>query len=306
MVLGLFLAVMQKPRMKPDQPIPHYHVMSRTAQKSFLLEDDAFKEKVARIIDTFAKIYYVEVKGWTTMSNHVHLGLKVMKPQLDAADLEQRFNLLQAQLKRPRKWRKWHERQYYRRFTDLSKFMWEINRRIALAYNRAHGTWGHFWGARFKSKVIEDEESLLKVLSYIELNPVRAGLAEKPSDYAHCSAGRMRRDLERGKPLRGPDIAWFANLLEEDRAPAYIAYNDYLAYLIHHPEKATVPAPSKLIVSQFGKKDLKEICADLRAGTPSDWATPGYGSPAFMREMRVEQKAGNTSFKYRNGPAPPG
>ena len=296
---------MKKLRVKLDQPVAHYHVMTRCAQKAFLLENDAFKETVAHIIGAFAKIYHVDVRGWTYMDNHVHLALKVMKPQQDTMDLERRFNLLQAQLKRPKKWRKWHEGAYYRRFSDLSKFMWEINRRIAVAYNQKYDTWGHFWGARFKSKVIEDEHALMKVLSYIELNPVRAGLVEKPSDYPYCSAGHMQRDMEAGNHVKGPNIAWLSNLLEEERAPAYLAYNDFLAYLIHHPEKATVNPPSDWIASQFPKQDLDEVCAELRSGKPSDWSTPGYGSPAFMKEMMVHQKAGKTLVRLRTRAGPP-
>ena len=127
-----------------------------------------------------------------------------------------------------------------------------------------------------------------------------------PTYTNHSFTRRIRRGLATGKPVKGPDIAWFVNLLEKDRAQTYIAYNDYLPFLIHHPEEATVGAPSDWIATQIGKMDWEETCADLRAGAPSDWRTPSYGSPAFMNQMMVEQKAGNTRFKYPNGPVPPG
>ena len=297
---------MSKTRLKPDQPTTHYHVMTRCAQKAFLIQEDTFKEEVAGIIHDFAEIYFVDVHGWTVLDNHYHLAIKVTKPQKDTTDLERRFNLLQAKLKRPKKWRKWLDpKKYYRRFTDLSKFMWEINRRIAVAYNNNHQTWGHFWGARFKSKVIEDEAALLRVLAYLEQNSVRAGLAEEPSSYPHCSAGRMKQELAAGQQPVGPAISWFATLLEKYRAPAYLAWNDYLAYLIHYPEKATIHPPSDVIMAQFRKKEVDEICTELRAGTPSDWSTPGYGSPTFVKHLVKRSTKKKPRKRNKAGPPEP-
>ena len=227
-------------RIKPDWPITYYHVMTRTSQKAFLLQDPAFKEEVTRIIHTFAQIYYVEVQAWVIMDNHVHLGLKILKPEPDVTDLKRRFQLLQAQLKHSQKWRDWYKNKYYQRLTNLSAFMWEINRRIAVSFNRQQHTWGHFWGARFKSKVVENEDAMMRVLSYIEQNPVRAGLVAKPSDYVHSSVGRIKQDIERGRAPKAPKLAWLRDLLEKDRAPAYLAWNDYLALMLHRPEKAMV------------------------------------------------------------------
>ncbi|MEM1153639.1 MAG: hypothetical protein AAGI44_05825 [Pseudomonadota bacterium] len=44
---------------------------------------------------------------------------------------------------------------------------------------------GHFWESRFKSQALYTEEALLACMAYVDLNPVRAGMAETPesSDY---------------------------------------------------------------------------------------------------------------------------
>lgn len=292
MIFDLVLLAMSKLRLKPDQPITYYHVMTRTAQKSFLMEDATFKEQVARIIHDFAGIYYVEIVGWCLMDNHYHLAVKVLKPQQDNDDLERRFNLLQGHLKQPKKWRKWLDPEiYYRRFTDLSKYMWEINRRIAIAFNTKHKTWGHFWGARFKSKVVEDQAALLRVLAYIEQNPVRAGLVELPSLYPHCSAGRIKQALVLGQRTKAPGVDWLADLWEEDRAQAYLTWTDRLAQLIHHPKIAAARNDTSSILPQIAYSELEKTCAEIRAGTPSDWSTAGYGSPEFVNELKGWQKA---------------
>jgi putative transposase len=43
-------------------------------------------------------------------------------------------------------------------------------------YNRRHNRRGFFWSARFKSLIVDNDETLINCLAYIDLNPVRAGI----------------------------------------------------------------------------------------------------------------------------------
>jgi putative transposase len=56
-------------------------------------------------------------------------------------------------------------------------------------YNRHHQRRGFFWSDRFKSVLIQSGESLLNCLGYIDLNPIRAGIVDRPEDYRWCSLG---------------------------------------------------------------------------------------------------------------------
>ena len=67
--------------------------------------------------------------------------------------------------------------------------MREIKLNFTRFYNKRHGRRGYFWGDRFKSVVVEDGNTLINCLAYIDLNPVRAGLVEKPEDYRWSSIG---------------------------------------------------------------------------------------------------------------------
>jgi hypothetical protein len=73
------------------------------------------------------------------------------------------------------------------RLFDLSVFMKELKQRMTLAYNFAHGRRGTLWEGRFKCSLVEYGEALRAVAAYIDLNPVRAGIAENPEDYRWCS-----------------------------------------------------------------------------------------------------------------------
>src|SRR4029077_9681947 len=73
------------------------------------------------------------------------------------------------------------------RLASLSWFMKCLKEPRARMANREEGTRGAFFESRFKSVAILDEESLLAVCAYIDLNPVAAGLATAPEKSAHTS-----------------------------------------------------------------------------------------------------------------------
>jgi len=63
----------------------------------------------------------------------------------------------------------------------------ETHRRYTYHINQREGWKGHLWQERFSSFVM-DNNYLLAATRYIELNPVRAGLANEPCSYAWSSA----------------------------------------------------------------------------------------------------------------------
>jgi hypothetical protein len=70
---------------------------------------------------------------------------------------------------------------------NVSEFTREIKLELARYYNKRHNRRGYFWGDRFKSVLVENGETLINYLAYIDLNPIRAGLVELPEDYRWCS-----------------------------------------------------------------------------------------------------------------------
>ena len=70
---------------------------------------------------------------------------------------------------------------------SISRMMHWASRRYAGYFNERHGRTGHCWEGRFHSSLITQERYLLACHRYIDMNPVRAGLVEHPSDYAWSS-----------------------------------------------------------------------------------------------------------------------
>lgn len=61
--------------------------------------------------------------------------------------------------------------------------MQRLGRRYVHYFNRRHARTGILWEGRFRSSLVQDERHLMICHRYIELNPIRAGMVEAPSDY---------------------------------------------------------------------------------------------------------------------------
>jgi len=93
----------------------------------------------------------VHIHAWVFMTNHVHL---LVTPQLKGG---------------------------------VSKMMQFLGGRYVPYFNYVYKRSGTLWEGRFKSCLVDSEEYLLKCYRYIEMNPVRAGMVKKPSDYRWSS-----------------------------------------------------------------------------------------------------------------------
>jgi len=76
-----------------------------------------------------------------------------------------------------------------RKWASLSEFVKEIKQSFSRYYNKRHHRRGTLWAERFKSLIVENGESLINCLAYIDLNPIRAALVNRPEDYRWSSLG---------------------------------------------------------------------------------------------------------------------
>ncbi len=99
----------------------------------------------------------------------------------------------------------WHLLLYPRRDGDLSQSMHWLGTSHALRHHTRKQTIGdgHLYQGRYKSFLIEEDAHLLTVLKYIERNPVRAHLVEKPEDWRWGSAYRRIDGTTKERSLIG-------------------------------------------------------------------------------------------------------
>ncbi len=163
-----------------------YHVMSYTALPGLPI-GDVEKDYLLNLIKHLSKVYFVEMLGLSLMSTHFHI-LARMHPDREYSDedIKKRYGLFYGKDDEITK-----ERMalYRERWSSLSEFVKDIKQRFARYYNKKHDRRGYFWGDRYKSVIVENGETLVNCLAYVDLNPVRAGIVSKPEDYRWNSIG---------------------------------------------------------------------------------------------------------------------
>src|SRR5690606_15759941 len=86
------------------------------------------------------------------------------------------------------KWRK--------RLCDLSWFMKCLNEHLARRANEDDNCDGRFWQGLFRSQALLDEAGIPTAMAYVDLNPVRAGIASTPEDSEFTSIHERIRRLK--------------------------------------------------------------------------------------------------------------
>jgi REP element-mobilizing transposase RayT len=145
------------------------------------------------------------------MSNHFHLLVLVPEPQeIDDKELIRRIGLLYQDnelnliLKEFADLKKSKDLEGLKRFRDkflcrmynVSEFMKTLKQRFSIWFNHQHQRVGTLWEERFKSILVEGRENaLLAMATYIDLNPIRAGIVQDPKDYRYSGHAEAREGL---------------------------------------------------------------------------------------------------------------
>ena len=164
------------------------------------------------------------------------------------------------------------------KLSNLSEFVREIKVGFTRYYNQRHNRRGYFWGDRFKSVIVEKGETLINCLAYIDLNPLRAGLVDRPEEYRWNSLGyhiqTSNKDnflsLDFGLKEFGPgeirsavtsELHWaglkeFGTMDAAERLRSYRRYV-YEAGAINRPDKMQAKVISDKILEKERKREFE-------------------------------------------------
>jgi REP element-mobilizing transposase RayT len=224
------------------------HVMNRVVRRCFLMGDDPVsgknfdhrKQWIEDEIERSAAHFGIDLIAFSLLSNHMHLILR-SRPDVvatwDASEVARRWWMLcpkrkdaQGRAEQPSE----AELNLIRldpeklleirsRLSNISWWMRLLCQRIAQRANREDEMDGKFWQSRYRGVRLLDEQAILAAAAYVDLNPIRAAVAQTVEGSDFTSVQRRVRSLV------------------EDAARAYSANEG----LIEHAEsEATQPKSS--------------------------------------------------------------
>ena len=151
----------RKPRVSLAGVAEHVIQRGNNRQAIFSCEDDM--KAYVTWLKQYSKKYKVAIHAWVLMTNHVHL---LCSPA---------------------------------NHSGISQMMQSLGRMYVMYFNRAYKRSGTLWEGRYRSCLVQSDKYLLEVYRYIELNPVRAGMVQDPSEYSwssyQCNALGKQSDL---------------------------------------------------------------------------------------------------------------
>jgi len=286
---------------------PWYHVVSRCVRRAYLCgvdsaTDESFEHRrdwLAQRIKQLAAIFTIDIAAYSIMHNHYHIVVRVDNervaemPTLEVVQRwsqlyngpliirrylsDQREQMSQGELLQVDKLAD----SYRQRLCDLSWFMKNLNEYIARKANAEDGVRGHFWESRYKCQALLDEQALLTAMAYVDLNPIRAAIAETPEQSEHTSVKHRVDEINRQSTVpTSPAVV--ASEPQERRTPKGqlpslpaalllpfdptenfltsipFAFEDYLELVdtvgrvVHPGKRGTIPETTPVILQRLG------------------------------------------------------
>ncbi len=244
---------------------PYYHCVTRCIRRAFLCGYDQYsgisyehrRQWVEDRLMLLAEVFAIDICAYAVMSNHVHTVLHINAAKAHGlSDLEvcerwhrlykgtvltQKFARQDSMNKAEQVAVKLRIDQWRLNLFDISKFMKALNEPIARMANAEDKCTGRFWEGRFKSQALCDEAALAACMAYVDLNPVRAKMAESPETSDHtsvkkrikaakcsevplnlaCFVGNPREPMPQGLPFKLMDyielVDWTGRAIRDDK-----------------------------------------------------------------------------------------
>jgi len=281
---------------------PYYHCITRCVRRAFLCGEDVAsgknfdhrKQWVVEKLQQLSKAFCIDICAYAVMSNHLHLVLRINQAKASALSNEallKRYGILfprsvEAVKEMPTSLQKKRLAVFRERISSLSWFMRCLNESIARRANKEDRCTGRFWEGRFRSQALLDEAALLTCMAYVDLNPVRAGLASslEASDFTSIQqrlfrAAQKKRSKQKNREeksktqtnqestshtktgRRTPKLMPFSrkqseNDFSNDRLP--VCFSDYVELvrctgeIIRHGKKGVLSPSSTRLLTQAG------------------------------------------------------
>jgi len=233
--------------LRLEFPGATHHVTSRGNERRDIFLSDEDRLAFLRFLAIAARRFGWVVTAWVLMTNHFHLVIRTPQP-------------------------------------NLSRGMQWLNGAYAGWFNARHRRVGHLFQGRFKSVLVEEETYFARLLRYVVLNPVRAGMVSTP-EHDRWSSFRATAGLE-----AAPDWLDVGAALEPFGGEGAIAEARYRSFVLD-PIGLQDPLWEQLVHGMFlGSEDwTKRMRAEVERkprSTDHPKVQRAVGRPKMLRWWR--------------------
>jgi REP element-mobilizing transposase RayT len=268
------------------QDTPYYHCIARCVRRAWLWGEDEYagknyshrKQWVIDRLGSLCSIFGIEVCAFAILSNHYHLVLYVDRERARRWTKQEVIDRWTVLFRVPALVKRWQSaealeaeraaaesiiEQWRTRLYDISWFMRCLNEHLARLANQEDQCTGRFWEGRFKSQALLDEAGVLTAMAYVDLNPIRAGIAKTPEESEFTSIYDRIRTLSAGaKPAHDPrsmiPLRAFTDEVAKNEPAIPYTFRDYLALvdwsgrLIRKDKRGAIDATLPPILKRLG------------------------------------------------------
>jgi len=239
-----------------DGEIQVVHCINRCVRRAFLCGDDEVtgknydhrRDMIRARLEFLAGIMGIEVLGYAVMSNHFHCILRsrhdVVETWSDDEVALKWWTLCPARKNKDKSPAEPTEfelnsirndkkglKEKRRRLSSISWFMRFLSEKIARESNKQDKCTGRFWEGRFKAQVLLDDAAILACMQYVDLNPIRAGIAKslEASNFTsaqdrlvdlHAAAEVSTTEAQDNRIEHGPRAGWLVPVALEPKRQA--------------------------------------------------------------------------------------
>ncbi|MEX0618028.1 MAG: transposase [Pseudohongiellaceae bacterium] len=312
---------------------PYYHCISRCVRQAYLCGEDRFSGKtfdhrkpwLVERLAVLADVFAIEIAAYSVMSNHYHLVLHINSARARAWTMDEVIRRWTTLYKGPDLVQQYKAGdslpetdmlqlaeivdELRGKLACISKFMACLNEFIARKANLEDGCTGRFWEGRFKSQALLDEVALLSCMAYVDLNPIRAGIASdlEKSDFAsiqdrirQIKAFQVpRRKRHESDEVVKPVLMPFKESLQERDAVAVIPYNlkdyleltDWTGRVIRPNKRGNIQKTTPQLIQTLGLSDAQWKIVALEIQKQSITMLNGLDTLAAFQKRAAKQKA---------------
>ncbi len=280
---------MPKPRksLVSLETTPYYHCVSRCVRRAFLCgTDDATgncydhrRQWIEDKILALGNIFAIDIAAYAVMSNHYHVVLHINSLQSEQWSQHEvisrwhqlfKGNLLSQRAIHGQSLDKVEQQalddiveNWRKRLMSISQFMQILNEFIAREANHEDNCTGRFWEGRFKSQALIDESALMACMAYVDLNPIRAGMANRPEQSDHTSVKQRAEKAQQTAQPNHPNqqtkgLMPFAGNPRQDmpfglhfRLTDYLELADWTGRIVRDDKRGVIPLNTPTIVERL-------------------------------------------------------